>query len=510
MKHIKSILPILVQNYYIFGGATCCPNKYNKNIEKETEIDTSKNEEEKKREEEDIKNKMNDNLRKINNVKEQTVNLKSKEEIEEEIKNVKNFSIEPPKGDKRYDEIIREAQKKIDEWEKKEETKEIHKVKGKFKKLNEEFTESPMNGLKNIGATCYMNATLQCFANIKKFVEYFKYNNNDSFTKKNTLSYSFKEVIDNLWNKNTKKWYYAPRNFKEKISNMNELFRGVAANDAKDLINFLIMTLHEELNMVKKPVNGVETNFLQDQTNQFLMLKNFAEDFRKTNQSIISDLFYAMNCNITKCGYCNICSYNYQTYFFLIFPLEEVRKHNINECKKEYYSNFYNYSNNTCYYNVTKHNNALNNSIVDIFDCFEYERKINQMTWDNAMYCNNCKQTVSSYMCTNLTTGPKILIIILNRGKGKEFNVKLNFSEDLDLTNYIYFKNTGTHYKLKCVITHLGESGMGGHFISFCKDPILGKWYQFNDASVSEVNDFKKQVIDYAMPYVLFYEKIDG
>ena len=27
---------------------------------------------------------------------------------------------------------------------------------------------------------------------------------------------------------------------------MNELFKGVQANDAKDLVNFLIMTLHEE------------------------------------------------------------------------------------------------------------------------------------------------------------------------------------------------------------------------------------------------------------------------
>ena len=43
------------------------------------------------------------------------------------------------------------------------------------------------------------------------------------------------------------------------------------------------------------------------------------------------------------------------------------------------------------------------------------------------MYCNNCKKTCDFIMSTKLITGPNILIIILNRGKGIEFNVKINF-----------------------------------------------------------------------------------
>ena len=97
--------------------------------------------------------------------------------------------------------------------------------------------------------------------------------------------------------------------------------------------------------------------------------------------------------------------------------------------------------------------------------------------------------------------------MILNRGKGKQFDVKLNFVEELDLTSYIEFKNTGVKYKLIGVITHLGESGMSGHFIAFCKDPLNFKWYKFNDAIVSPVSDFKKEVIDFGMPYLLFYQK---
>ena len=50
---------------------------------------------------------------------------------------------------------------------------------------------------------------------------------------------------------------------------------------------------------------------------------------------------------------------------------------------------------------------------------------------------------------------------------------------------------------------------MSGHFISYCRDPITEKWYKYNDAIVNEVNDFTKEVINFAMPYLLFYEKIN-
>ena len=47
---------------------------------------------------------------------------------------------------------------------------------------------------------------------------------------------------------------------------MNPFFEGIAVNDAKDLFNFIIMTLHEELNNAN---NNIVNNVLQiDQRNQ--------------------------------------------------------------------------------------------------------------------------------------------------------------------------------------------------------------------------------------------------
>ena len=382
-----------------------------------------------------------------------------------------------------------------------------------FPHIRKNFNCCPKIGLQNIGATCYMNATLQCFCHIEKFLDYFKYSQkvkDITRNNKNSLTSSFKLLIENLWpNFQTSKKDYAPEEFKNKISKMNPLFKGVAANDAKDLVNFIIMTLHEELN--SKTNNTTVTPFnnnmmMIQQTNQQVMLNNFVQNFQQSNDSMISGLFYGINCNITQCGFCKTQTYNYQTYFFIVFPLEEVRKFKINNLNNNYNNfqmnqlNFYN--------NQINYNNNINE--VSLWDCFDYDWKINEMSGTNSMYCNYCKRTCTSQMRTVLTTGPRILILLLNRGKGIEFNVKINFTEQLNISKYLQFNNQGFLYQLIGVISHLGESGMGGHFIAYCRDPITGQWNKYNDSIVTVVDNFQNEVINFAMPYLLFYQQIDN
>ena len=460
-----------------------------------------------------------------------------------------------------------------------------------------------------------MNATLQCLCNIEKFVDYFfdphPFIENIKKQDKNNekLTTSFKELIDNLYpkfnnektgfivnnpkinitingNKKEIKGYYAPKDFKNKISTMNPLFEGIQANDAKDLVNFIIMTSHSELNKAPKDQDdGFNGNIFEDQRDKELMFKNFSQNFIKTQQSIISDLFYALNYNMSVCSNCGATTYNYQIYFFLIFPLEEVRKFklakinnnnnnngnnnaisnfnnqnylnninnfgingnfnnnfvNNNNFANSNFANNYNGNNFNNNFNINNNNNFpfmpnnnfannfpnnlnynnFNNNMnmntlpnnnkpneVDIMDCFDFDKRNNIMSGENAMYCNFCKQTCSSNMCTIMATGPEILIIILNRGKGNEFKVKLNFTQTLNLDKYIELNETGCQYELIGVITHIGESSMSGHFIAYCKEYWTNTWLKFNDAMVNPVTNFQNEVIDFAMPYLLFYKKI--
>ena len=297
-----------------------------------------------------------------------------------------------------------------------------------------------------------MNSILQCFCHIEKFVNFFKYNKQPiQIIKqdKNNLSSSFKLLIEKLWpnnlnlNNSDNKKYYSPNEFKDKLSKMNPLFKDKAANDAKELVNFIIMTLHKELNKVKKS-ERINNNINYDQRNSQIMFNNFANNFMLENQSIISDLFYGINCYITQCDECLVQRFNYQSYIFLIFPLEDVYKFKLSK-------------------QMNFNNNCFNNNLVNIYDCFDFNRKIYSMTGENSMYCNYCKKTCNCSMCTVLTIGPEILILLLGREKGNEFNVKINFVEYLNLANYIQYTITGCNYKLIGVITHIGERNMGGH-----------------------------------------------
>ena len=125
--------------------------------------------------------------------------------------------------------------------------------------------------------------------------------------------------------KNTNNEYYIPKEFKEKISKMNPLFQGAQANDAKDLVNFLVMQLHEELNIGMKSNNNGEV----PQTNENLIFNNFCQTYYYENKSIICDLFYGINGTKYECSNCHTQKYNFQIGFFYIFPLEEVKKYKI-------------------------------------------------------------------------------------------------------------------------------------------------------------------------------------
>ena len=62
-------------------------------------------------------------------------------------------------------------------------------------------------------------------------------------------------------------------------------------------------------------------------------------------------------------------------------------------------------------------------------------------------------------------------------------------------------------YNLYGVISKIGQNGPSGHFIANCKSSIDNNWYRFNDDIIRQVFDIQKDVIDYGIPYILFYKK---
>ena len=353
---------------------------------------------------------------------------------------------------------------------------EIKQLKNSQKNNNgNRLTKS--KGLDNIGATCYMNATLQCLAHIEKFCKYLLNPENIQNIQKNKFKYKLTNayliVLINLW-QNINIQSYAPHNFKQVISDMNPLFQGVQANDSKDLIIFLLENMHNELNV---PINNQQNNDMINQFDFNEALKTFKNFFINNYRSVISNLFYGFFDSTMVCKKCGVMTHNIQCYNILIFPLEEVR--------------------------IFK--NRIQN-IVTIEECFEYYQKKDKMSGSNQIYCNKCKSMVDSINYSKLITCPNILILNLNRGKGLQFNIKIEIQEKLNVGNFLYFKNSNeipTNYELIGIVTHFGPSDMSGHFIAFCKSFVDNNWYKYNDSIVT-LSSFM-EAKNTGVPYILFY-----
>ena len=332
-----------------------------------------------------------------------------------------------------------------------------------------------------------MNSTLQCLSNTNKLTEYFltKYKQNTN----RIMSNVYYKLLLNLWDINKNNKSYSPYEFKEVLSKENPLFAGIAANDSKDLINFLIERFHQELNEVKIKIGNTNDNInIQDQTNEQLMLNSFIKEFGEKYNSPISNLFYGMMETKSQCQGCQIIKYNFQVYSFLEFPLQQVNQYCYNIGKRLLF------------------NNDGTNPDINLYECFDYYQKIDLMNGENQMYCNFCNKLCDSFYSTTIYSGPLILIINLNRGRGAVYECKVNFPEQLILFNYVMYKDGSTAYQLYAVICHIGPSSMSGHFVAYCRNRIDNKWYLYNDGIVSLCTK-QKQYQD-GMPYILFYKAL--
>ena len=267
---------------------------------------------------------------------------------------------------------------------------------------------------------------------------------------------------------------------------MNPLFEGAYPNDAKDLLTFILIQLHEELNHPKNTNMNNNNNNLDNieiQKNKKLMFEHFSKYFMNNFRSIISDLFFGIIYTKSDCSLCGTSIYNYQLFNFLIFPLQKVLEY------KMQLNNFQNNFNNT----------------VTIYDCFDYSQF---PTCLNDYYCNFCKCSKGCNYTTYISVLPNIIIIIINRGKGIEYNINLTFDENIELKKYVEFLSDECMYELFGVVTHYGDSSQSGHFVARCISPLDGNWYLYNDSIIQKIGYFNKDEFYAGHPYILFYRKI--
>ena len=336
-------------------------------------------------------------------------------------------------------------------------------------------------GLQNIGQPTYINAVLQCLSQTEDLTNYFLdkkslkqiLNNNIAINNRDELQLSpvYFQLLDKLWDSNNFKGYFEPKRFMKTVEEMNPLFKLGQAGDSKDF-NF---------------------NEYVDKNNEF---NHFIQSFSK---SIISDIFFGISESTNICLFCKdnfnkkgksvpIC-YNYMIFNCIIFPLQKFKLMKEENCKKIDYIN----------------SNQINE--LTLMDCFNFYQKPELFTGADRTYCNKCKQLWDSFFTYRIFSFPKVLIIILSRFRNDN-KVKINFTEIIDITQFASLKNGKNIYYLYGVVSKFGENFPNYHFVAFCKNIIDDKWYKYDDAVVTEVNNFQKEIVDFGKPCILFYKKM--
>lgn len=161
---------------------------------------------------------------------------------------------------------------------------------------------------------------------------------------------------------------------------------------------------------------------------------------------------------------------------------------------------------------------------IKLSDCFKAFRELETLDEDNMWYCNKCREHVQATKVLEIFRVPRILIISLKRfkqakskyswGGGKKIDTLVDFPlEGLDMSPFVLSESQKSKQKLiydcYAVSNHYGGVG-GGHYTAFGKNPMDGKWYDFDDSHVSPVEGgYSRKEIVSTGAYNLFYRLRD-
>ena len=325
-------------------------------------------------------------------------------------------------------------------------------------------------GMINLGNTCFINSCLQVLIHCPDFIYSF-FNQHKSINKNNTIisAYFYEVCLLMMETVNTQAKYIDITNFKNVFGKKHPTFGEYLQNDSQEFCRVLLEDISNELNTVKnKALYRELTN--TDRKTKAIRDKEFDQNFKGRELSIITELFYSQTITTFTCE-CKASIYSFQK--LLDFPLllkENIKTIDIMELLKIYFQD----------------------EIID------FERK-----------CENCQKVLKHKKEIKISRPPEILILSLQRidpVTQKKNQCVVTFPKVLDISEFIDHelgRDKQPFYDLFAVVNHYGNIE-SGHYFSYIKFHQKEDWYEFNDSIVRNIG---KNIESFPYAYALFYIK---
>ena len=317
-------------------------------------------------------------------------------------------------------------------------------------------------GLNNLGNTCFMNTCLQNLIHSEDFIKRL-ISKKSSISRSTPISYYFLNLCQELSNSLRA---VSPTKFKEKFGLKHHLFAGYGQNDTQEFCRVLLEDMNTELNEVKKKKPYVELT--TSGKSKIQCDREFDENFRGRENSIIMDSFYGQIINIFTCK-CSFKDYSFQKVLDLPLLLQSSSSVSITSLLEDYFED----------------------------EKIKFETK-----------CEKCGKKTVHLKEIRFSQPPNILILSLQRinpRTKRKNSCAVSFPEILNINKFIdedCGHSKEGEYILYGIGNHSGTINFG-HYYAYIK--LNDKyWYEFNDSFVSKKGEINTNSTS---AYTLFYKK---